>query len=164
MRHHCSQIGSEAVNFTPGEARDFWTKVDMNGPRKPWMRKRCWIWKAFINNKGYANISFRSKKTYAHIVSYLIHKGPIPEGLEIDHKCRTTNCIRPSHLQAVTHRENMLRGNTIVAIQTAKTHCLRGHPLSGENLYIYADHRGCLTCRRIQSDSYNKSHRKSEPA
>jgi|SRR6266436_10149715 len=150
--------------FTSEEARDFWTKVDMNGPKKPWMRKRCWIWRAFLTKKGYASITFRSKKTYAHILSYLIHIGPIGEGLEIDHKCRTTNCIRPSHLQAITHRENMLRGNTIVTMQTARTHCPKNHPLSGENLYVYAGKRGCFICRREQSNSYNKLHRKSESA
>lgn len=43
----------------------------------------------------------------AHRFSYEAHKGPIPEGLEIDHVCRNRSCVNPEHLRAVTRRENM---------------------------------------------------------
>ena len=32
--------------------------------------------------------------------------GPVPEGLELDHRCEQPLCWNVSHLQAVTHEEN----------------------------------------------------------
>lgn len=78
----------------------------------------------------------------AHRFAYELANGPIPDGLEIDHLCRNRKCVNPAHLQAVSHRENMLRA--------AKTHCLNGHPLTGPNVYLRPDGRGreCRECRR----------------
>jgi len=149
------------MNFTPAEARNFWTKVSMTGPKTQYARKRCWIWTANENGHGYGVMRFRNKRIYAHMLSFLIHKGEIPDGKEIDHICRTRNCVRPSHLRAVTHRENMLSGNTIVAIQAARTHCPKGHPLSGDNLYLHKGKRGCLICRRQQARDFNAEKRRA---
>lgn len=76
----------------------------------------CWIY------CGYANLnrhrpgtgpsgSFRLKGRgwLAHRASYMLHRGPIPQGLTIDHLCRNTLCINPNHLEAVTDAENKRR-------------------------------------------------------
>ena len=69
--------------------------------------------------------------------------------------------MNPEHLEVVTSGENVLRGNTLAAKNKLKTHCINGHPLSGDNLYIRKDRlqRGCKMCRKISVDKYNQRKR-----
>ena len=82
----------------------FWSKVDKTDT--------CWNWIAGRSN-GYGMIQINKKHKYAHRVSYEIFKGDIPEGLELDHLCRNRKCVNPDHLEAVSSRENTMRGNNI---------------------------------------------------
>jgi len=76
--------------------------VDANG---------CWVWQGNSTQDGYGRMSFRQDgESYTHRFSYQAHKGPIPDGKEIDHLCRNRTCCNPDHLEAVTHRENTQRG------------------------------------------------------
>jgi len=69
--------------------------------------------------------------------------------LEIDHLCRVRCCVNPDHLEAVTHRENILRGNTFAAVNAAKTHCPKGHEYTPENTRIHTGgRRQCIACSR----------------
>jgi len=126
----------------------FWPKVDKRGPGD------CWLWTASTDNRGYGKIWCAGRTLVAHRVSYEWANGPIQPGHELDHLCRTRSCVNPSHLEAVTHRENIQRGDTgkaRAAQQLAKTHCPRGHPYSGENLLT--NRRGqrlCRACRRLR--------------
>lgn len=61
---------------------------------------------------------------------------PISDGLQIDHLCRNTWCVNPTHLESVTPKVNTLRSNAQSAINARKTHCNRGHPLSGSNISV----------------------------
>lgn len=73
----------------------------------------CWLWQGALNTKGYAVLSVGGRggrRHYAHRLSYEIHVGPIPAGLQIDHLCRVRRCVNPAHLEPVTNRENVLRG------------------------------------------------------
>lgn len=110
----------------------------------------CWEWTAFTDEKGYGRINNRSGTTYAHRVVYEGLVGPIPEGLEIDHLCRNRSCVKPDHLEPVTHAENNRRGYaTFIAAakQLAKTHCKRGHEFTDENTaYTKENWRRCRTC------------------
>ncbi len=57
--------------------------------------------------------------------------------------------MNPAHLEPVTNRENVLRGETVAAAAAAKTHCIRGHPFDAANTRIRTDGaRECRTCRR----------------
>ena len=121
----------------------------------------CWLWMGAIipAGGGYAEISQNRKPVYVHRLMYEKHKGPIPDGLEIDHLCRVSSCVNPDHLEAVTHRENMLRGLTVGARNAAKTHCPKGHPLDGH----IPKHRYCLTCNRLRSSAWRARRRAATP-
>lgn len=71
----------------------------------------CWTWTGAKNPKGYGSMSAgtKNKSVLAHRMAYTIAKGEIPEGMQIDHRCRNTSCVNPSHLDAVTAQENVRR-------------------------------------------------------
>ena len=83
----------------------------------------------------------------AHRYSFELSKGLIFDGAQIDHLCKVRHCVNPSHLDAVTPRENTLRGIGISAQNAKKERCMRGHLLSGENLYLHKGKRHCRSCR-----------------
>lgn len=124
-------------------AERFWSKV-----RKT---EKCWEWLACISN-GYGRFGVNGRVKQAHVFAYELTIGPVPEGLELDHLCRNRRCVRPDHLEPVTRRVNLLRGNTIAAVHSAKTHCPQGHPYSGRNLAVirqkYGSTRRCRQCDR----------------
>ncbi len=135
-------VGVVVMTDTPLKPDRFWSKVNKT--------ESCWLWTASINPEGYGKFWVAGKgRLRAHRVAYELVVGPIPEGLQIDHLCRVRHCVNPSHLEPVTHRENLLRGIGIPAVNAKKTHCLRGHPFSGDNLYIEPKGgRRCRECRR----------------
>lgn len=122
----------------------------------------CWLWVGSDDGrsdagKGYGKFGVdlgggRMRMRSAHRVSYEIFVGTIPEGLQIDHLCRVKCCVNPQHLEPVTAKENCIRagaGN----IQMARTHCPKGHPYSGGNLYVKrsksgGDNRICRECAK----------------
>ena len=61
----------------------------------------CWLRKA-TRSDGYTQVTVSGRKILSHRWAYESLVGPIPEGLEIDHLCRVTSCVRPSHLEPVT--------------------------------------------------------------
>lgn len=87
----------------------YWSYV-VKGPE-------CWQWTA-SKIHGYGRLSHERGTLYAHRISYEIAYGPIPDGLEIDHKCHNRECSNPEHLRAVTEKQNQEnrrgpnRGNT----------------------------------------------------
>lgn len=93
------------------------------------------------NGSGYFKLP---DKRYAHRVAYEAIKGPIPEGLVIDHLCRVRWCCNPEHLEAVTNEENILRGESPPARNARKERCDRGHELVPRS----DGKRYCPTCRR----------------
>lgn len=106
----------------------------------------CWLWLGYKNPKGYGRMNEKNKTNYVHRFSYEIHKGKIPKGLCIDHLCRNTSCVNPDHLEAVTQRENILRGESIFAKEARQIECLNGHKYTIKNLRIYDGHRRCRIC------------------
>lgn len=76
-----------------------------------------------------------------HFAMYVLHKGPVPEGLEIDHLCRNRACCNPDHLEAVSHSENVLRG---LPFRKPRTHCRRGHEFNESNPKLDK----CRACNR----------------
>ncbi len=115
----------------------------------------CWNWCGPVQQRGsrghyvpYGSITLNSKTQGAHRVVYEYFKGPIPKGLHLDHLCRNTLCVKPTHLEPVTPRENILRGIGIPARNSRKTHCKRGHPFDEKNTYRTSRGRHCIACQR----------------
>ena len=106
----------------------------------------CWMWTGTKVTGGYGSFSLKGKSVRAHRFAYEFYKGKIPEGLTIDHLCIVPPCVNPDHLEAVTMRENTLRGTSFAAINAKKTHCIRGHLF---NYITSQGYRGCRTCQRI---------------
>lgn len=69
----------------------------------------CWIWTR-QSRDGYGRIFIDSRPRLAHRVSYEHFIGDIPRDMELDHLCRNTVCVNPTHLEAVSHLENVRRG------------------------------------------------------
>lgn len=133
----------------------FWDHVEVTDS--------CWLWRgAGVRGvRGYGLFSNGERLMPAHRWIYEQLVGPIPEGLSLDHLCRVRSCVRPEHLEPVTTRENVLRGVGISALNAKKTHCLRGHPYDGDNLYVDLRHgkRHCRSCR-AQADRNAKAKRR----
>lgn len=88
----------------------------------------------------------------AHRYAYEHFIGPIPEGLQVDHLCRVRNCVNPDHLEAVTCRENVLRGDGVAAANARATHCPQGHAYDEANTYTWTNGgRHCRACARIKT-------------
>lgn len=118
----------------------------------------CWLWAGTINNRGYGDISMKIDGVWrirrAHRVVYEALVGEIPEGLVIDHVCREKACVNPDHLEAVTEKENILRGIGSTSVNARKTECIRGHKYTPENTRMNRGSRNCKTC--IKHFAYEK--------
>ena len=110
----------------------------------------CWEWIAGKDKYGYGVFWF-GKTMKAHRWSYDYWIGDLDPDLEIDHLCRVRSCQNPDHLEQVTCKVNILRGETRAAENAAKTHCHRGHEFTDANIYIYNNHRHCRECQRERS-------------
>lgn len=67
----------------------------------------CWLWTGYVQKDGYATLKNNGKAVKIHRVMYVLTHGSIPEGKQIDHKCRVRHCANPGHLRAVTNKQNM---------------------------------------------------------
>jgi hypothetical protein len=107
----------------------------------------CWVSALGICRDGYSQVRIAGRKMMAHVVSWEAVNGPVPDGLELDHSCRVRACWNPAHLEAVTHAENMRRGDNW---ETRKTHCPKGHPYDEANTMARRSrpNRICRECNR----------------
>lgn len=111
----------------------------------------CWLWLGTLNAYGYGVLRYSHRgQAIAHRVAYEILRGPIQDGLSLDHLCRIRCCVNPRHLEPVTRGENVRRGENN---NRAKTHCIHGHEFSKENtrmdFSIGYRRRICRECARL---------------
>jgi HNH endonuclease len=130
-------------------AEHFWDRVTED-------HAGCWVWQGLIAPNGYAKYYAGRDlgKVNAHRYAYEMLVGEIPDGLELDHLCRNRACVNPYHLDPVTHRVNVLRGDTFAARNAAKKHCPLGHPLTVE----YERGRRCFECHDAGPNNADKTH------
>lgn len=112
----------------------------------------CWLWDGRVRPDGYAVTSYMGRHQYAHRMSYMLFNGAITNGLQIDHLCRVRCCVNPAHLEAVTQRENLLRGVGISAKASKQTHCINGHELRGDNLLFVKTRPRKRICRACNTE------------
>lgn len=158
-------------------------------------RGECWVWTGTFSSLNYGQISYRNKMWATHRLSYTLHKGPIPAGMQVCHTCDNPTCWNPDHLWLGTASDNVsdskaknrhamaakthcIRGHAYAEFgyvqpngkrkcaacdagrwererqgkgvpNRDKTHCIHGHPLSGDNLYVNPNNgrRQCKQCR-----------------
>lgn len=129
----------------------FWKKVDQNGPGE------CWSWKACKNRDGYGTVRFLGVSRLAHRIAFLLVRGEIPKGMQIDHVCRNRWCVNPLHMDIVTSSENTKRARPWHP-ELAKTHCPKRHPYDDKN--TKRDRRGHRFCRACHAEDQRRRDRR----
>lgn len=143
----------------------------------------CWLWTG-PTVVGYGRVNWKTDDgrmvwTGAHRVMYTTSKGPIPEGMDIDHLCHEPKdchpanaadcphrkCCNPDHLDAVSRRNNLLRGGTVAASRRAITHCPEGHGYILENTLVDTlGRRSCKECVYKRNRAYYWANRERRKA
>lgn len=139
----------------PAPVERFWARVAKT--------EGCWLWTGYVSNTGHAKIKVNGKMVATHRFAYELLVGPIPEGMVLDHICRTPACVNPAHLEPVTQSVNAKRGRGCT-VNSEKTHCPQGHPYDETNTYR-DPRRGariCRTCARNNMRGYRAAERGPE--
>lgn len=131
---------------TPEER--FWRNID----KQP---DGCWLWTGSTDSDGYGLV-WQGRHVKAHRFAYALVHGAIPAGLQIHHRCEDPACCNPDHLELVSPREHQARHplSGATAGKREQTHCKRGHPLAGENVYRYRNRRKCRACNALRQREY----------
>lgn len=144
--------GSEIrIDLSAAERERFWLFVEET-------ETGCWEWIG-LRARGYGVYEMRGRAVRAHRVSWTICRGPIAEYLTLDHLCRNRACVNPMHLEAVSNKVNILRGESFSAENARKTHCPRGHEYTPENTMIRNGKRNCRECVRAQHREAQKRYK-----
>ena len=158
-RERLAALREEAAINKPSIGERFMARVAVQ-------ENGCWLWTGAINKQTkYGCFNYfhggKNQNGQAHRFSYeFFHKRPIPEGLEIDHLCRTRPCVNPHHLEASTHRENVLRGavpflaGRYLKGVRLKTCVKGGHPMEDGNVII--EDNGSRRCAECLKDRYKR--------
>lgn len=122
----------------------------------------CWLWVGTVTRNGYALFYSGVRYVYVHRWAYEHFVGPIPRGLQIDHKCRTRCCVNPKHLEPVTAKENSRRSPL-----KNLSHCRHGHSFDEGNTIIerrrvQPSRRRCWIIRRCRVCVYRAMRRQAE--
>lgn len=115
----------------------------------------CWIYTGPHTRNGYGKHSVRGRHITPHRAAYEALVGPIASGMQLDHLCRVRDCCNPKHLEPVTCRENLMRGDTTASRRAAQSNCVHGHEFNATNTRIRSDGtRTCIECSRIRARAY----------
>jgi hypothetical protein len=117
----------------------------------------CWNFTGRIESNGYGRIHAVAGEApwLSHRLAYTLLVGDIPEGLTIDHLCRNRACCNPDHLEPVTVRENIRRGDSHAGRKARQTHCKRGHAFDEANT-IRDRRNGGRICRQCKNEAQRR--------
>lgn len=120
----------------------------------------CIVWIGDTNAAGYGRIGVGGRRVLAHRYAWERQHGPVPDGLELDHLCRNRACVNLAHLEPVTHRVNVLRGEAPAAKVVRSDVCKRGHAYDEANTHVGPDgKRYCRKCRAMRARRYRRAAR-----
>lgn len=142
----------------------------MKSWKRPWfmlgyyvlMTPDCWIWTGPMNDRGYGapQGTGAEKKSGAHRYIWQLVYGDVAKGLELDHLCNNRLCVKPEHLEPVTHAENVLRSYQRRAPQN---NCKRGHEFNELNTYVTSrGYRCCRACMSLLNQEYRARRRQAQ--
>lgn len=144
------------------DAESFWSRVNFQGGLAylqdnlvdhAKVSGECWLWRGKNNGNDdhcYGRFKLYGKLVPAHRIAYRDFGSRLADSKYIDHLCRVTLCVNPAHLEAVTPKENVLRG---AHHRNKAETCRSGHPYTTENTRVVlnalgAETRHCIECRR----------------
>jgi len=140
----------DASILSEGDILRFWSGVAIKQPTE------CWLWQRAVDTGGYGNFSVRHRNIRAHRISCALKHGPIPAGFMVLHNCDTPACCNPDHVYVGTAKQNMddqvLRKRQV---NVRKTVCIRGHPLTDENITNWPSRprqRCCPICQKMRTE------------
>src|SRR5947209_2015063 len=109
----------------------------------------CLTWTGSKTQSGHGHTKYHGSIWLVHRLLYETLVREIPAGIELHHTCERPDCANVTHLREVTDLEHsLLHPTTVASIHRVKMHCIRGHPLSGENLVTTDRQRACRECAR----------------
>lgn len=120
----------------------------------------CWEWQKSLSRSGYGVFWYDNHNMVAHRISYSLYKGPIPEGLPLDHICANKKCVNPDHLEVVTFKENTSRMHNR---KRSDTHCANGHAFAEVGTYERTRNgrkvKTCNKCTEISRLKYRSANK-----
>lgn len=96
------------ASVPPAEER-FWSRIDKAADG-------CWNWTGAMLASGYGSLRVDNHAHVVHRFAWELLRGPIPDGLQVDHLCRNRRCCNPDHLEPVTQQENLRRAREAAAL------------------------------------------------
>lgn len=149
--------------------KDFWNHADQSGGPTA-----CWPWLGGKTGEyGICRLNGAKVPERTHRVSWKIANGqPIPEGMQVCHRCDNPPCVNPDHLFLGTNLENAAdcaaKGRNVMQ-RRRKLFCKHNHPLVGENILWRIAKRkdrslNVRTCRICSRENLRRYHAKKGSA
>lgn len=124
----------------------------------------CWLWQNATCAAGYGKVLFRGKVSSASRVSFIVHKGEVESGHEVDHLCFVPSCVNPDHLRSVSRLENIRHKRPVNRVLSTRIKagdaCRNGHIYAETPRYKV----GCRECARAAERRYKAKVRSANPA
>lgn len=108
----------------------------------------CWLWLGGKAGKGYGCSTLNWKHIVVHVFFYEHFKGPVPEGLDLDHLCHIRHCCNPNHLEPVTRAVNIRRGKSTILNEQQVTEIRQKFILGVDQYWLaaqYKVHKGTIS-------------------